>query len=175
MATEGVAMGRAIAVRMDYTAGEVRRRGGINKVLPGGDHKRGALSAEAFIEIFTFVTGAPPKQLDFGSSDPIVLDGPVTTFYGPLPSNKPVAGAKVEIFEVSAETGERIGGALRTVVTPSSGKWGPFVARAGACYEFVLWLTGMPTTHVYRQPFPRSSDLVRLAPVLMSTDEANAD
>jgi hypothetical protein len=55
-------MGRAIAVRTDYTAGEVRRRGGINKVLPGADHKQAALSPEAFTEIFTFSTGPSQRR-----------------------------------------------------------------------------------------------------------------
>ena len=162
--------GEAIGAGFDSPA----LRGGINKVLPGADHKQAALSPEAFTETFVFITGTPPTTLDFGSSDPIVLDGPVASFRGHLPSNKPVPGASVEIFEVSAETGDRIGAAVRNVVTPANGRWGPFIAKAGACYEFVLRLSGMPTTHIYRQPFPRSSDLVRLAPVLMSADEASA-
>lgn len=42
------------------------------------------------------------------------------------------------------------------------GVWGPFVARAGVPYEFVISAPGYATTHIYRSAFPRSSDIIHL-------------
>jgi hypothetical protein len=40
--------------------------------------------------------------------------------------------------------------------------WGPFAARPGTPYEFVIAAPGYATTHIYRSPFPRSSAVVNL-------------
>jgi triacylglycerol lipase len=42
------------------------------------------------------------------------------------------------------------------------GKWGPFRAQVGVRYEFVIAATGYATIHIYRSPFPRSSNVVNL-------------
>ena len=38
------------------------------------------------------------------------------------------------------------------------GRWGPFNAQPATAYEFELSAPGYATTHIYRSPFPRSSD-----------------
>jgi triacylglycerol lipase len=38
----------------------------------------------------------------------------------------------------------------------------PFTAESGTAYEFVISAPGYATTHVYRSPFARSSDIVNL-------------
>jgi hypothetical protein len=73
-----------------------------------------------------------------------------------------VAGASVEIYRVSADRGERIGGALHASQTGADGRWGPAKVDPAWYLEMVLTSAGSPTTHFYRSPFPRSSDIVHL-------------
>jgi len=40
--------------------------------------------------------------------------------------------------------------------------WGPFTADPRTSYEFVVSAPGYATTHIYRSPFPRSSNVVSL-------------
>ena len=42
--------------------------------------------------------------------------------------------------------------------------WGPVTTDAKTDLEFVIAAPGFPVTHIYRSPFPRSSDLVHLRP-----------
>jgi Lipase C-terminal domain len=73
-----------------------------------------------------------------------------------------VAGAMVEVYRVSPDTGERIGGAIHTSQTSADGRWGPAQADPSWYLEIVLTSSGSTTTHFYRSPFPRSSDIVHL-------------
>ena len=115
--------------------------------------------------MFEHITGKPPGSM-FIAQEPLpILNGKVTGMAEGSYTNIPVAGAEVEIFEVDAKTGERKSAvALHRKTTGDDGVWGPFVGRADAHYEFVLQLPGLPTTHTYRSPFLRSSDVVHLRP-----------
>jgi len=75
-------------------------------------------------------------------------------------NNIPLALATVEAFAVDVKTGERLGPAVHHQVTGAGGRWGPFTASPSAHYEFVISAPGYATTHIYRSPFPRSSDIV---------------
>jgi hypothetical protein len=68
----------------------------------------------------------------------------------------------VEIFRVSPDTGERIGGTIHTSQTGADGRWGPAQVDPGWYLEMVLTAAGSTITHFYRSPFPRSSDVVHL-------------
>jgi Lipase C-terminal domain len=68
----------------------------------------------------------------------------------------------VEVFRVSPDTGERIGGALHASQTGADGRWGPAQVDPSWYLEMVLTSAGSTTTHIYRSPFPRSSDIVHL-------------
>jgi triacylglycerol lipase len=48
----------------------------------------------------------------------------------------------------------------KTIV--ADGLWGPFNADPKASYEFVIAAPGFATTHIYRSPFTRSSNVVQL-------------
>jgi len=48
------------------------------------------------------------------------------------------------------------------MTTAEGGRWGPLQVDPSWYLEFVLGVEGAPTTHIYRSPFPRSSDLVHL-------------
>ena len=58
--------------------------------------------------------------------------------------------------------------------TGADGSWGPMRAEHDAHYEFVLEIFGYPVTHIYRSPFPRSSDLLHLRPQTLGKDDAAA-
>jgi hypothetical protein len=73
-----------------------------------------------------------------------------------------VTGASLEIYRVSPETGERIGGAIHTSQNGPDGRWGPAQVDPSWYLEMVLTSPGSTTTHYYRSPFPRSSDIVHL-------------
>ena len=63
---------------------------------------------------------------------------------------------------MSPDTDERIGGALYSSQTGADGRWGPAQVEPAWYLEMVLTAAGSPTTHFYRSPFPRSSDVVHL-------------
>ena len=92
----------------------------------------------------------------------VKLSGLVTGTPGGVVTNRPVSGATVEIYRVSAETGERSGGPIHSSQTGADGRWGPAQVEPTWYLEIVLTSAGSPTTHIYRSPFPRSSDVVHL-------------
>lgn len=158
-----------------YDASELR--GARNVVLEGLDHREVAFHKLAFAAQYEFITGKPPATL-FIAQEPLpTLNGRVTGMAeGGLYTNLPVSGAEVEIYETDAKTGERRSTVpVHRKTTGADGQWGPFVARSDALYEFVLRMEGQPTTHTYRSPFLRSSDVVHLRPQpLAKGDEAGA-
>ncbi len=148
---------------VSYDASELR--GARNVVLDGLDHREVAFNKLAFAAMFEHITGKPPASM-FIAQEPLpILNGRVTGMAEGGYTNIAAAGAEVEIFEVDPKTGERKSAvALHRKTTGEDGVWGPFVGRADAHYEFVLHMQGMPTTHTYRSPFLRSSDVVHLRP-----------
>jgi hypothetical protein len=86
----------------------------------------------------------------------------VTGTPGGVVTNRPVSGATVEIYRVSRVTGERIGGPIHLSQTGADGRWGPAQVEPAWYLEIVLASAGSPTTHIYRSPFPRSSEVVHL-------------
>lgn len=136
-------------------------RGATNVVLEGLDHRETAFSARAFAEMYRFLTGKD------GSTEIVAegrsqLTGYVGGYENRAPTNRGVAGVAVTIYEVDQETGARRGGPLHTATTGAGGSWGTFSARPTAYYEFVVEAPGQPVRHVFRSPFPRSTDHVGL-------------
>ncbi len=142
-------------------------KGAENVVLPGRDHRETSFDPEAFAHTYRFITGRPGRT-DIDAEQAPVLNGKITGFRGNDPTNLPFAGAALEVFEVSPQTGERIGAAAHEKVAGTDGLWGPFAAKRGAYYEFVIRAEGFATTHIYRSPFPRSSDVVHMRPVRLA-------
>jgi len=139
-------------------------RGATNLVLPGVDHRETAYSARAFREMFRFIAGREPERLSVAAEARPVLDGRVTGTPGGVQTNRPVAGAVVEVFRVSPETGERMGEAVHRRTTGEDGRWGPAAVAPDWSLEIVVAAPEHPITHSYRSPFPRSSDVVNLRP-----------
>jgi pimeloyl-ACP methyl ester carboxylesterase len=137
-------------------------RGAENVVLPGLDHREVAFHALAFKAMYRFITGRDPETLEIVPEPRPVLGGMVSGWANGAPTNLPVDGATVEIFEVDPSSAQRRGEAVHRRTTSSDGAWGPFAADPRAFYEFVVSAAGYPITHVYRTPFPRSSAFVHL-------------
>jgi Lipase C-terminal domain/Lipase (class 2) len=137
-------------------------KGATNLMLGTVDHRETAFSPRAFREIYKFIAGREPERIAVMPEAEVKLSGLVTGTPGGVQTNRPVAGASVEIFRVSPDTGERIGGAVHTSRTGADGRWGPAPVDPSWVLEMVLTAAGSTTTHFYRSPFPRSSDVVHL-------------
>ena len=149
-------------------------KGAENVVIPKIDHRETAYSPLAFAQMYRFVTGRAPGRTDIAAESEVVLNGKVNDMPGGVPTNLPVAGASVEIYQVSAATGARAGAAAHKKITSADGLWGPFRAKPDAYYEFVIQVPGQAITHIYRSPFPRSSDIVHLRPANFAKNDAGA-
>ena len=149
-------------------------KGAQNVVLPGRDHREVSSHPEAFAQTFRFITGALPARTGIAPEPGIVLDGRITGYRGTAPSNLPLAGASLEIFETAAQTGERLGKAVHAKTVGDDGQWGPFTAKPHASYEFVVSAAGFAVTHIYRSPFPRSSSLIHMRPARVAEADKNA-
>lgn len=137
-------------------------KGATNLVLGPVDHRETAYSARAFREIYKFVAGREPDRIAIAPEAQVRLSGLVTGTPAGVPTNRPVTGASVEMFRVSPDSGERIGDALHRSQTETDGRWGPAQVDPSWYLEIVLTSPGSTTTHFYRSPFPRSSDVVHL-------------
>jgi len=137
-------------------------KGAKNVVLAQRDHREVSFHPEAFAQTYEFITGRPAATLAIASESRPVLDGKLSGIGPGGPSNLPLVGATLQVFAVDASTGARQGEARHRKEIAADGRWGPFVADSGTAYEFVISAPGYATTHLYRSPFLRSSDIVNL-------------
>jgi hypothetical protein len=149
-------------------------KGATNLVLGALDHREVAFHPRAFREIYKFIAGREPERISIRPEAKVLLSGLVTGTPGGVPTNRPVTGATVEIFRTGEdgrrkgdglyEDGFRKGEGLYKSQTGADGRWGPVQVDPTWTLEFVLTSPDAPTTHIYRSPFPRSSDVVHLRP-----------
>jgi pimeloyl-ACP methyl ester carboxylesterase len=137
-------------------------KGATNLVLGAVDHRETAFSPRAFREIYKFIVGREPDRLAITPEAEVKLSGLVTATPGGVQTNRPVASAAVEVYRVSSDTGERLGGPIHSSQTGADGRWGPAQVDPSWYLEIVLTSADSTTTHFYRSPFPRSSDIVHL-------------
>ena len=138
--------------------------GATNLVLDRVDHRETAFSPRAFAEIYKFIVGRAPTRIAITAEAEVTLNGVVTGVVGDTPTNRPVESAKIEVYAVDAETGSRKGAALLDKKTGADGVWGPLKTDSSTALEFVVAAPGMPITHIYRSPFPRSLAILNLRP-----------
>lgn len=146
-------------------------KGAKNVVIPQIDHRETSFSPAAFEASFQFITGQAPVH-NIVAQKEIELNGkvfglgvdPLKADSGNFVNNLPLQGAKLAVYAVDAQTGQRIGAAKHKVTVQSNGHWGPFKANSSASYEFELVADGYATTHIYRSPFARSSNIVHFRP-----------
>ncbi len=151
----------------NVTAEGPRLKGADNRVIAGVDHRETSFSAQAFAETWRFVTGRLPTRLTVAPELTVVLDGTVSGLglgnrEGSYTTNLPLEGATVEVYATNAATGARTGEAKHRKTIGPDGRWGPFQADGPQTYEFSIAAPGYATTHIYRSPFPRSSQVVSL-------------
>jgi triacylglycerol lipase len=158
-----------VATGLGYAAPELE--GATNVVIPQIDHRETGYGPEAFAAMYEFITGREPKTRDVKPESAPRLAGTVSGFEAGAQTNIGLAGATLEIYKVSAATGERVGNALWRKVTGADGRWGPVTVDPRAGYEFVLAAPGFAVTHIYRSPFPRSSRYVNLRPQVLTKDD----
>jgi pimeloyl-ACP methyl ester carboxylesterase len=157
-------------------------KGATNVVIPRIDHRETSFSPAAFAAMHQFITGRAPASMEIVPEQRVVLSGKVSGLglssvdpaSGNFANNLPLPGARLEVFAVDNVTGERRGGAVHGQTIGADGRWGPFNADPQARYEFVLSAPGYATTHIYRSPFPRSSNLVNMRPERIPDADKNA-
>ena len=137
-------------------------KGATNLALGAIDHRETAYHPRAFREIYKFIAGREPSRLDIVPEAQVRLSGLVTGTPTGVQTNRPVSGATVDVYRVSAETGERNGGPIHSSQTGADGRWGPAQVDPSWYLEIVLTSPHATTTHFYRSPFPRSSDILHL-------------
>src|SRR5450759_3833593 len=135
--------------------------GATNVTIPNQTHVQTATSAESFVEMYKFFTGEEPATNTIVPEPPdqVRLAGSAVFF----PQNKGVEGATVAMWEVDSATCRRVETKpAATCVVGEDGAWGPFKAKGGYSYEFVIISEGASIHHFYSEPLIRSSYLVRL-------------
>jgi pimeloyl-ACP methyl ester carboxylesterase len=128
---------------------------------PGQAHVEVATSKETFATMYEFLVGEAPEVVDIvPQRQPVELSGRAVNF----PANTGREGATLNVWEIDAETGARVGDEPHaTFELGANGDFGPFTVEHGAHYEWVLSAPGTDVQHhLYLQPYPRSSHLVRL-------------
>src|SRR5260370_619825 len=131
-------------------------KGATNLVLGAVDHRETAYHPRAFREIYKFIAGREPDRIAITPETEVRLSGLVTGTPGGVQTNRPVAGAAVEVYRVSPESGERTGGAIHASQSAEDGRWGPAKVDPSWYLEIVLTSAGSTTTHFYRSPTPAS-------------------
>ncbi len=156
-------------------------KGAKNVVLAGIDHRETSLGPQALAAAFEFITGKPPATLAITPEPRPVLDGKVSGWgvgndpgRGTDATNLPLAGATVEVYATDPANGERRGAAVHRKTVAADGRWGPFTGDNTTAYEFVVAAPGFGTTHIYRAPFVRSSDIVHLRLARLSPPDRDA-
>jgi triacylglycerol lipase len=157
-------------------------KGATNVVIPRIDHRETAYSPAAFAAAYQFITGHAPSTTAVTPEVNVVLGGKVTGLgvsstdpkSGNFSNNLPLPGAQLQIYPTDAATGERRGEAAYSTPIGADGRWGPFTAQSGTPYEFVVTAPGYATTHIYRSPFARSSDIVNMKPERIADADRDA-
>jgi pimeloyl-ACP methyl ester carboxylesterase len=136
--------------------------GAKNVLIPDQTHVQTCTSAQSFVAYYKFLTGRKPAHDIVPQRGSIKVAGKALDF----PANTGLAGATVQVWPVK-RSGTRVGDApvASIAITDGSvggGAWGPVTVRSGRRYEFALIQPGLPTLHIYYEPFVRSDYTLRL-------------
>jgi pimeloyl-ACP methyl ester carboxylesterase len=136
--------------------------GATNVTIPNQTHVQTCTSKQSFVQYYKFLTGKTPARDIVAQRGAIQVAGKALDF----PENAGAIGTTVQIWAVD-------GNGRRTTATPvaslpitdastGGGAWGPVTVQAGTRYEFTLVRSGLPTLHIYYEPFVRSDYTLRL-------------
>ncbi len=141
--------------------------GATNVTLPDQEHVEAVTSPEAFLEMFRFFTGREARTSRIRPS--LRRSFPVSGRAVIFPENVGADGSLLLVFEVERRSGERKRSLFGRIALPEAiftidetGDFGPFRARRGEFYEFVLLREGARPHSFYFEPFLREDRLVRL-------------
>lgn len=145
---------------MGIFVNEQGRLGSVNAHFPDEAHVQVATSEASFAAQFEFFTDIEPERTTIlASRGNVDISGRAVYF----PANTGAAGTRLQIWEVDAESGERLdSNPLASFDIGSDGHWGPATLNPEAHHEFLLERPGRAEHHFYRQPLIRDSHLVRL-------------
>lgn len=140
-------------------------RGANNILLTGIDHRETAYHWRSFREQFKHIAGREPHFLTVQPEERPVLSGIVTGLSNGVPTNRPVAGATVEVYLIDWH-GQRTGDAVHRATTGTDGSWGSVTMPAWRFMpvEIVLSAPGHPIAHHFRSYFTRSTTVLNLRP-----------
>jgi len=144
----------------DYMAGTGDIEGAENVEIPGLDHLQVSTAPEVFYHLYRFFNeGEEPATEEMTPTEELELSGRLLTFA----VNDPAVGYTMNVYPIDPETGERlVDDPVATFVTDADGFWGPFAAEPSQHYEYEI-IDPNPywrPLHYYREPLPRSCDLV---------------
>jgi pimeloyl-ACP methyl ester carboxylesterase len=137
--------------------------GAENLRLSAHDHYEVATSEETFAAMFAFFTGEKPQRLTVphAENEHVQLSGKVLS----LGENQIQAGAKLAVYALRTNSGERQQETPAAEFTVDDhGHWGPFTAKKGVAYEFVVSPKeeGSRSIHYYRTPFYTDNPFIYL-------------
>lgn len=169
----------------NVTAAGPELKGAQNVVMPRIDHRETSFSPLAFEAAYKFITGKEAKAQivpDQNLVTNLVLNGKITGMgaksddpkTGNSFNNLPIPGSSLEIYTTDAQTGVRQGAAAHSKSPGADGVWGPFSAKPGVQYEFVISAPGYATTHIYRSGFAMGSNIIHLRPERIADAEKTA-
>jgi len=93
----GILFGKP-AMPLNVTADGPALKGATNILLGEVDHRETALGPVAFAQIYKFITGRAPARIAIAPEAEVVLNGRVTGVVAGTPTNRPVEGARVDIY-----------------------------------------------------------------------------
>jgi hypothetical protein len=136
--------------------------GARNVTISDQTHVQTCTSAESFVAYYKFLTGHKPAHDIVPQSGPIKVAGKALNF----PQNTGLLGATVQVWPLHANGVRTTGVPLASIAisdgSTGGGAWGPVTVQAGQRYEFALVRPGLPTLHIYYEPFVRSDYTLRL-------------
>lgn len=156
---------------------DTREIGGAENVYyPEKSHTEVTTSAEAFGDVYKFLTGKKPKTTDVVPEPPgqVTVAGRAALF----PANTGIEGGEFKVYEVVAETGQRkSGNPIYEKTLGADGDFGPLKVNGKKHYEFEVVRPGETTIHYYPEPFEHSDHFYRVlsAPGLVQYLDASPD
>jgi pimeloyl-ACP methyl ester carboxylesterase len=133
--------------------------GAENVHFPNQTHTQVVTSPQTFRELYRFFNDEAPETTKLEREREVELSGRAVIF----PENSGVDGGELEIYEVDADTGERLEDEPEaTFPLAGDGSWGPFEGRGDRRYEFAIVRPDASTHHLYYEPFVRSDAWIRL-------------
>jgi pimeloyl-ACP methyl ester carboxylesterase len=136
--------------------------GAQNVTIPDQTHVQTCTSAESFGAYYRFLTGHKPTNDIVAQSGPVQVAGKALNF----PQNTGLLGATVQVWQVGVDGRRATTVPLASIAisdgSTGGGAWGPVTIQTGQRYEFALVRPGLPTLHIYYEPFVRSDYTLRL-------------